>query len=192
MRGRKLSNMLGKILLVMLAVILVSTLAMFIYHRVNLSKERSLLSEQGYSNLVSTGDHSLNVAKFGNENGKHTIVGLSGLAMGDYSVAARKMTSHLEDDNLVVFVDRAGYGLSDDTKEDMTTEYIVEDYRKALQNAGIEGPYVLMPHSFGGAYATYWVSKYPDEIEAVVFIDGSELSADAFSDYEQHEFGNGS
>lgn len=42
-----------------------------------------------------------------------------------------------------------------------------------------------MPHSIGGAYATYWVSNYPEEIEAVVFVDGSQLSADAFNDYPQ-------
>ena len=31
-----------------------------------------------------------------------------------------------------------------------------------------------MPHSMGGVYATYWQSQYPDEIEAVMIIDGSE------------------
>ena len=37
----------------------------------------------------------------------------------------------------------------------------VEDYRKALKNSGVEGPYILMPHSIGGVYATYWCSQYP-------------------------------
>ena len=90
------------------------------------------------------GDYSLNVAIFGNENGKHTIVGLAGLGMGEYSVSARQMTACLEEDNLVVFVDRAGYGLSDDTNKEMTVENIVEDYRMALKNSGIDAPYVLM------------------------------------------------
>ena len=80
------------------------------------------------------------------------------------------------------YIDRAGYGFSDDTDHEMTTEYIVEDYRRALQNAGIEAPYILMPHSIGGAYANYWSSRYPDEIEAVIFVDGSELDENAFDD----------
>jgi pimeloyl-ACP methyl ester carboxylesterase len=130
------------------------------------------------------GDYSLNVANSATKAVKHTIVGLAGLGMGDYSVSARQMTKTLEEDNLVVFVDRAGYGFSDDTNNDMTLEYIVEDYRKALKNAGIKAPYILMPHSIGGAYATYWVSKYPQEIEAIAFVDGSQLSADAFDDEE--------
>lgn len=55
--------------------------------------------------------------------------------MGDYSVTARQMTKLFEEENLVVFVDRAGYGFSDDTENEITLEYIVKDYRKALKNA---------------------------------------------------------
>jgi pimeloyl-ACP methyl ester carboxylesterase len=102
--------------------------------------------------------------------------------MGDFPVAARKMTAHLEGENAVVFVDRAGYGLSDDTGREMTLEKIVEDYRTALKNAGIEPPYVLLAHSIGGMYASWWASKYPDEIEAVVQIDGTQLSETAYED----------
>ena len=102
-------------------------LVTFIIHSVKSKQEIDLLKEKGYYNPVSVGDYSLNVAKFGNENGNHTIVGLAGLGMGDYSLAARQMTACLEEDNLVVFVDRAGYGFSDDTNNEMTLEYIVED-----------------------------------------------------------------
>ena len=172
----------GKLLLLLLAVLLLFTSLTFVIHRVKTNKELELLKEKGYYNPVSVGDYSLNVAKFGNENGRHTIVSLAGLGMNDYSVTERKMTAVLEKDNLVVFIDRAGYGLSDDTDNEMTVEYIVEDYRKALKSAGIKAPYILMAHSVGGAYANYWSSVYPDEIEAVVFVDGSQLSEDVFND----------
>lgn len=186
---KKAIKMTGRILLILLILLLLFTLVTFIIHRVKTNQEISLLKEKEYYNPVSVGDYSLNVAKFGNENGDHTIVSLAGLGMGDYSIAERKMTSILEKDNMVVFVDRAGYGFSDDTDHEMTTEYIVEDYRKALQNAGIEAPYILMPHSIGGAYANYWSSKYPDEIEAVVFVDGSQLSENMFDDEPESTVG---
>lgn len=179
---RKALKITGRILLVLLILLLLFTLVTFIIHRVKTDRETELLKEKGYYNPVSVGDYSLNVAKFGNENGAHTIVSLAGLGMGDYSVAERQMTAVLEKENKVVFIDRAGYGFSDDTDHEMTLEYIVEDYRKALQNAGIKAPYILMPHSIGGAYANYWSSKYPDEIEAVVFVDGSQLDENAFDD----------
>lgn len=170
--------------MILLVLLLIFTLVTFIRHRIKTGQEIAMLTEKGYYHPVSVGDHSLNVAKFGGENGKHTVVALAGLGMNGYSVTERPMTAAIEKDNTVIFIDRAGYGLSNDTAHEMTLEYIVEDYRKALHNVGIEAPYVLMPHSIGGAYANYWSSKYPDEIEGIVFLDGSQLSNGAFDDEE--------
>ena len=182
MKKRNVKKIIIRVLIILLTAVMLFVLGTFVFHRIKRSEEITQLKEMGYYNPVSVGDYSLNVAKFGNENGEHTIIAMAGLGMGDFPVAMRQMTAPLEKDNLVVFVDRAGYGFSDDTNNEMMLEYIVEDYRKALINAGIEAPYILMPHSIGGAYATYWVSNYPEEIEAVVFVDGSQLSAAAFDD----------
>lgn len=182
MKIKKIGKIAFKIFLILIALLFLFTLGTYIYHRTETKKELELLKEKGYYNPVSVGDYSLNVAKFGNSEGAHTIVSLAGLEMGDFSVTQRQMTSYLEDDNLVVFVDRAGYGFSDDTENEMTLEYIVEDYRKALRNAGIKAPYILMAHSIGGVYATYWSSTYPDEIEAVIFLDGTQLSENVYED----------
>jgi len=182
MKRNKCRRILLSSLLILLAVLLLFTLGTWINHRVKTARELALLKEKGYYNPVSVGEYSLNVARFGNGQGKHTIVGLAGLGMDDFTVTARRMTAQLEPDNEIVFVDRAGYGLSDDTDHEMTLETIVEDCRTALKNAGVEPPYVLLAHSIGGVYATWWVSKYPDEIEAVVFLDGTQLSENAYED----------
>ncbi len=169
------------------AVILLLWLVIFVISRIRLRRDRVFLKEQGYCNLVSAGDYSVNVLPFGNENGKHRIIAMAGMGVPDSSITMRKMTAALEPDNQVVFIDRAGCGLSDDTEQDMTVEHIVEAYRTALKNAGIQAPYVLMPHSIGGVYATYWESKYPDEIEAVAIIDGTELEPYTEEQIKQHE-----
>lgn len=187
MKAQKIMRGIGKVLLILLAVAVLCTLVTFVVHRVKTRKEITLLKEQGYYHPVSVGEYCLNAARFGNESGRHTIVGLAGNGMGDFSVAARQMTACLETDNQVVFIDRAGYGFSDDTEQEMTLAYIVEDYRKALKSAEIDAPYILMAHSIGGAYANYWASKYPEEIEAVVLVDGSQLSGDTFDDWEESE-----
>ena len=184
---RRILKVLITILAVLQSVLLLTVLVTAVINMVKSSHELRVLHELGYYNPVNTGDHCLNVAGFGNRSGKHTIVALSGLGLGDYSVTWRKMTSYLESDDQIVFIDRAGYGLSDDTDDVMTLDYIVEDYRKALQNGGFAAPYILMAHSIGGAYITYWESKYPEEVEAVVFVDGSQLSADAFEGLDKGE-----
>ena len=58
------------------------------------------------------------------------------------------VNDELKDDYEIIYIDRAGYGYSDDTSIEQTVERVVSDYRNALNSAGIEGPYILLPHSY--------------------------------------------
>ncbi|MBR6985266.1 MAG: alpha/beta hydrolase, partial [Ruminococcus sp.] len=174
MKAKRVLKVTGKIILVILILIIVVLIITSVLFRLRVNKAKDYLKSNGYYNLVSAGDYNVNVYSCGNENGRHTIVALAGYLDGEMYIGWRKMTTTLEEDNRLVFLDRAGYGVSDDYRGEMTAEHVVEHYRTALQNAGIQAPYVLMPHSMGGVYTTYWASQYPDEIEAVMIIDGSE------------------
>ncbi len=165
-RRRKRSNIIVSIVLI--ALLLAGFL---LFHPLMVKHDRNILTEKGYCNPVSVGDYSLNLLKFGNENGDRKIVALAGVGIGDSDVSMRKMTAELENDNQIIFLDRAGYGASDDTKADMNVKTIVADYRTALKSASIETPYTLMAHSIAGVYASYWVSQYPDEIDSVILLD---------------------
>lgn len=174
---KKICRRIVRVLLILIAAFLVLWLLVFINSKIRFRRDKAFLEEKGYCNLVSAGDYSVNVLIYGNENGKHRIIAMAGQGIPDSCITIRRMTAALESDNQVIFLDRAGYGISDDTAQEMTVENIVAAYRTALKNAGIEAPYVLMPHSIGGVYATCWESQYPDEIEAVAIIDGTELEA---------------
>ena len=173
MNIKKILRIIGKILLILLLLIVLSLLTTTVVYHIKLNKVEKQLKDVGYYNPVSVGDHALNLYTCGNENGQHTIIALAGWGDGEMFLGWRQMTAEIEENNRLIFLDRAGYGLSDDSGQEMTPENVVEEYRTALQNAGIEAPYLLMGHSLGGLYATYWESKYPDEIEAVVFVDGT-------------------
>ena len=157
--------------IVALSLLVVLLIFTSIFYRVKLNKIMNTLEPCRY--LVSAGDYDLNVSVVGNKNGKHTIVCCAGLNDGTMNFSWRKMTKYIEKDNKLLFIDRAGYGLSEDTKEDRTVEQIVEDYRTVLKNMGQEGPYILMGHSIGGMYTSYWQSKYPEEVEGVIIMDGT-------------------
>lgn len=174
----------GKVILVILITLVAILLGLSVFHRIKLNADMKYLAANGYYDPVSVGDHSLNVVKFGNENGKGKIVVLSGMGAG-LSVDMRQMTKILEEDYRFIFVGRSGWDGSDDTKDDRSLEVIVEEYRSALKNSGIEGPYILMAHSMGAVYASYWVSAYPDEVQAFVNIDGTYV--ESLSDEEKQE-----
>lgn len=109
------------------------------------------------------------------------------MGVSDYSVEMSFVNDKLNDDYEIVYIDRAGYGYSDDTSKPQTVEQVVSDYRTALENADIDGQYILLPHSLGGVYATYWESTYPDEIEGVILVDTSELGLDVW-DTDSEEY----
>ncbi|MEE0929797.1 MAG: alpha/beta hydrolase [Acutalibacteraceae bacterium] len=176
------------IIFVILIIAVIFVLVVFIFDRYQNSQERALLEKEGYVNLVSAGDYNLNARIYGKENGEHTIVGLSGMGTSDYAVGIRKITDSLADKNKIVVIDRAGYGLSDDTFKEQTIEQIISDYRTVLKNAGCKAPYVLMAHSLGGVYASYWESTYPDEIEAVIYLDTTEIGDISFLEEEAEDW----
>ena len=162
----------GKVLSCILIAVIVVLTGLFIFHRIKHEIDMKYLTETGYYNPVLIGNHSLNVLKFGNENGKGKIVVLSGMGAG-LSVDMRKMTKKLEEEYQFIYIGRAGWDGSDDVKDERSVDIIVEEYRDALEKSGTEAPYILMVHSMGGVYGSYWVNKYPDEIEAFINIDGT-------------------
>ncbi|MBO4912559.1 MAG: alpha/beta hydrolase [Butyrivibrio sp.] len=169
----KILKTIGKVIAIILGAIVVLLLIASIHYRIKVHSTMNQLKESGYCNLVSAGDYKLNVLKVGNESGKHKIVCCSGLNDGTMNFSWRNMTKDIEKDNQLIFIDRAGYGFSEDTKTDRTVEKVVEDYRTVLKNMGEEGPYILLGHSISGLYTSYWQNKYPDEIEGVIIMDGT-------------------
>ncbi len=137
--------------------------------------DRKEYEKAGYLNLVDSNGFKMNVYSTGAEHGKHTIVGLAGMGVNSYPIVTAELNARLGKENTLVYPDRAGYGFSDDSYKSQSLEQVVEDYRTGLKNAGFEAPYVLMGHSYGSYYALWWQMKYPDEIEAIIFLDGTWL-----------------
>lgn len=167
-----------KILLLLMTIIILAVFVNFMIHKRKSTEEYQYLIDNKYIDLADAGDYRLNIYKYGNKNPEHKIIGISGRGVNDYSIEISNSLEGLDKANQIIFIDRAGYGYSDDTKRKQTVEQVVNDYRNALKEDGIEAPYILMPHSLGGIYATYWESMYPNEIEGVIYIDTTELGID--------------
>ena len=66
---------------------------------------------------------------------------------------------------------RPGYGQSDPSAEPRDAAHIVEELRALLTVRGRVPPYLLVGHSFGGAYMELYAKAHPDEVEGVVLVD---------------------
>ena len=176
----KKSHLLRNSLLVIAGAVVLVIAGLRIYSVISFRNDRKEYEKAGYLNLVESNGFKMNVYSTGAEHGKHTIVGLAGQGVNCFPVLTKELNERLGKENTLVYPDRAGYGFSDDSLKNQTLEQVVEDYRAGLKNAGFTAPYVLMGHSYGDYYALWWQAKYPDEVEAIVFLDGTWLTEKDF------------
>jgi pimeloyl-ACP methyl ester carboxylesterase len=67
--------------------------------------------------------------------------------------------------------DRGGLGWSSQANTARTPGNIAIELHEMLQRAGIEPPYVLVGHSFGGLVMRRYALLYPEDVSGVVLID---------------------
>jgi pimeloyl-ACP methyl ester carboxylesterase len=66
---------------------------------------------------------------------------------------------------------RPGYGQSEPSPEPRDATHIVAELRALLASRGVEPPFVLVGHSFGGAYMELFAKAYPEEVSGLVLVD---------------------
>ncbi len=67
--------------------------------------------------------------------------------------------------------DRGGLGWSSPGRSRRTPANLCAELHAMLATAGIEPPYVLVGHSFGGLCARRYATLYPEEVAGVVLVD---------------------
>jgi pimeloyl-ACP methyl ester carboxylesterase len=74
-------------------------------------------------------------------------------------------------DRAGTFLDANHLGRSTPVSMPRTARDLVSDLHTLLQNAHVPGPYVFAAHSFGGIFARFYASMYPNEVVGMVLID---------------------
>lgn len=124
-----------------------------------------------YKHLYNAGNNRMmNIYSIG--QGDKTLVILSGFGLQSPVIEYKSFAKNLSTDCRVVIVEYLGYGYSLKAETDRTSENIVKEVRMALVDAGIYGPYTLVPHSSSNIYAIKYQELYPNEVSAIISIDG--------------------
>jgi uncharacterized protein len=119
--------------------------------------------------MVDIGGYSLHLDDRGNKG--PTVVLESGLGCSSLDWAL--VQPELAEFTRVCSYDRAGYGWSDESPNERTSENMVTELHTLLHNAKIPGPYILVGHSLGGVNARLYASYYPDEVSGVILVDSA-------------------
>jgi len=130
--------------------------------------------DKAYSNIdfVHVNGFKVEVLTSGMQNNnvnKPVVVFENGLASsyGSWDIVVDEIAKT----NAVFRYNRPRIGESENDSLPPTTEHIVNNLRKMLLQKGLKPPYLLVSHSFGGAYIRSFASMYPGEIAGLVFVD---------------------
>lgn len=163
---KKNHRILNVFLGILVGLVFLSMLGMIV-NQILTFYEKSIYTAPG--EMVNVGDKQMHVYTQG--EGDNTIVLTPGLGTTAPVLDFEPLIDELAKTNKVVVVEPFGYGWSDLTDKERTVENMTEELRTALSAADIKAPYVLMPHSISGIYATYYANTYPNEIKAIIGID---------------------
>ena len=163
---KRIKSML-RVFLWIAAIIVILICICFGYHRYRLRKEEKLREPLG--KLIDINENNISIYVEG--SGSKTLVFLSGGGTCSPILDFKSLYSLLSDEYRIVVIEKFGYGYSDIVDEDRNIQTILSETRLALNKAGIDGPYVLCPHSMSGIEALYWAQEYPDEIESIIGLD---------------------
>lgn len=130
--------------------------------------------DEAYANIdfITLNGFKVEVLTSGMENNqadKPIIVFENGMASGFGSWET--VAAEISKTNAVFRYNRPRIGESENDSIPPTTEHIVSNLRKILIEKGLDPPYLLVSHSFGGAYIRSFASQYPEEIAGLVFVD---------------------
>jgi pimeloyl-ACP methyl ester carboxylesterase len=121
--------------------------------------------------LVDVGSHRLHVQLLGEPTGAPTVVLEAGMA--SMSANWAWVRDDLTRDGRVVTYDRAGLGWSDRGTGAMDAATSATELHTLLSAAGVEPPYVLAGHSYGGLVVRMFADRYPAEVAGMVLVDAS-------------------
>ncbi|MFE1771997.1 alpha/beta fold hydrolase [Streptomyces sp. NPDC059008] len=70
-----------------------------------------------------------------------------------------------------VLYDRGGNGWSHPAELPRTAAEVTDELHELLHTVGVPGPYLLIGHSLGGAYARHYARRFPDEVAGLLLLD---------------------
>ncbi len=117
--------------------------------------------------LVDVGGYRMHIYCQG--EGSPTVIVDSGL--GDFSLSWSRVQPDVAQFSRICTYDRAGYGWSDPSSAPRTAQQIALELHTLLDKANIEGPYIMVGHSLGGAHVRMVANLYPEEVVGMVLVD---------------------
>jgi pimeloyl-ACP methyl ester carboxylesterase len=166
---------LRKIVRGLLVLILILTIAGFLYENIAEARDRRFNPMPG--KLVGVDEagrspsNSLSMHIYCTGEGVPTVILDSGL--GDSFISWHKVQPQIAAFTRVCSYDRAGIGYSSPSPRARTSDVIADELSALLHAADVQAPYVLVGHSMGGYDVRVFANSRRNEVAGMVLVDAS-------------------
>ena len=125
----------------------------------------------GFSTMVSVGEHRLETTVFG--DGEPAVV--IEPSLGGYAAAWHPIAEKVVEvaGTTVVTYNRAPYGASSPARDGRRPRDVAHDLDGLLKALGVAGPLVLVGHSLGGIYLRTYAALHMERVAGMVLVDSS-------------------
>jgi pimeloyl-ACP methyl ester carboxylesterase len=123
--------------------------------------------------LISVGDHRLHLLCKGSAGPAVVIE----QGAGELSKFWWPVQDEIAKFAQVCTYDRAGYGWSEPGALGKTVEDRTQELHTLLSNAGVQGPFILVAHSYGGLIVRAYAQEYPGQVAGLVLVDTPDESS---------------
>jgi pimeloyl-ACP methyl ester carboxylesterase len=137
------------------------------YNQIAIARNKQNFPPPG--ELIDVNGHAMHINCLG--EGSPTVILEAGAS--SWSVVWSLVQKDIAKETRVCSYDRAGLGWSEPGPQPRTAEQLVSELHALLTNAGIDGPYVMVGHSFGGPLVRVFTGKYPDDVIGLVLVDAA-------------------
>jgi pimeloyl-ACP methyl ester carboxylesterase len=131
------------------------------------------------------GEYRLHLQQTGNHQGRPAVI-LDAGGSG-FSPLWGWVVGDLSEYTLVIAYDRPNMGWSDNSPELLDAQQAVDDLYRALQQVGVEGPYILVGHSMGGLMNRVFAQVYPQHVAGMVLVDPRDVTWEGIYEPGQSE-----
>ena len=136
------------------------------YHWLACRRERRRFPPPG--ELIELGGYRMHLHILGEEGGPTVVLDS---ALAGSSLSWSEIQPKVARFTKVVSYDRAGFGWSDPGPHPRTLHHMTLELHELLHKADVEGPFVLVGHSYGGWIAQLMASRHPDLVAGLILVD---------------------
>jgi len=133
------------------------------------SESEDLARHPAPGGLVTVGGHLMHI----NCDGQCSPTIIFELGVGSSSVSWNDVHKRVSRFTRACVYDRPGLGYSEPTDQPLRSSNVAERLQELLRAAKIEDDLVLVGWSAGGVYIREFYRRYPERVEAMLFVDSS-------------------